>query len=260
MSAVSYLRDRDVAEIVLNRPHKRNALREQDVAQLRSAVLASVAGLAPPRAVLIRAEGPTFCAGRDLAEAAPGAEDGGAILRDIFNPLIAEVAELDVPTIAAVQGAAVGAGLGLALACDLVVAAESARFGSPFGRIGAVTDSGAHRFLLDRIGPARTLELIYTGRMLSGREAADAGLVTMCVPDSQLADRARQLAAEIGSGPTVAFALSKRLLRQVRDSAFPLSEVLDAEARAQTDACRTSDYKAGIRAFLDKVPVSFTGR
>jgi 2-(1,2-epoxy-1,2-dihydrophenyl)acetyl-CoA isomerase len=260
MTAVSCLRDGQVAEIVLTRPDKRNALRDQDVAALRSAVRSCASGPEPARAVLIRGEGPAFCAGRDLTGAEPGTEDGGAILREIFNPLIADVAGLDMPTIAAVNGAAVGAGLGLALACDLVVAGKSARFGSPFGRIGAVTDSGAHRFLLDRIGPARTLELVYTGRMLSGQEAADAGLVSMCVPDGELAIRARQLAASIGSGPTAAFKLSKRLLRQARDRTFPLSEVLEAEACAQTEACRTSDYQAGIHAFLEKRPVSFTGR
>jgi 2-(1,2-epoxy-1,2-dihydrophenyl)acetyl-CoA isomerase len=258
VTAVCSRRDGDVAEIVLNRPDKRNALREEDVAGLRAALQAAVTE--PARAVLIRAEGPAFCAGRDLAGAEPGAEDGGVILRDIFNPLIAEVAGLDVPTIAAVQGAALGAGLGLALACDLVVAAESARFGSPFRRIGAVPDSGAHRFLLDRIGLARTLDLIYTGRMLPGREAAGIGLASMCVPDDQLAGRARQLAADISQGPTAAFALSKRLLRQARDGALGLSEVLEAEARAQSEACRTSDYQAGIRAFQRKAPVSFTGR
>jgi enoyl-CoA hydratase/carnithine racemase len=260
MTALSCQRDRHVAEIVLARPEKRNALRDEDVAELRSALQASVTGPAPARAVLIRGAGPAFCAGRDLTGAAPGAEDGGAILREVFNPLIAEVAGLDVPTIAAVQGACVGAGLGLALACDLVITAESARLGSPFVRIGAVPDSGVHRFLLDRVGPARTLELIYTGRMLSGREAAAVGLVNACVPDAELTSRARQVAAEISRGPTVAFMLSKRLVRQVSDDALPLSEVLEAEARAQADASRTRDYQAGITAFLEKAPVTFAGR
>ncbi len=117
MTAVSCQCDGAVAEIVLARPRKRNALRECDVVVLRSVIRSCASGPDPARAVLIRAEGPAFCAGRDLTGAEPGTEDGGAILRDIFNPLIADVAGLDVPTIAAVQGAAMGAGLGLALAC-----------------------------------------------------------------------------------------------------------------------------------------------
>jgi enoyl-CoA hydratase/carnithine racemase len=249
-------RDGELAEFVLNRPDKRNALRPQDVLDLRE----SVAGPRPARAVLIRGEGPAFCAGRDLTDAEPATEDGGAILAEVFNPLIAEVADLRVPTIAAVHGACVGAGLGLALACDLVVAAESARLGSPFARIGAVLDSGSHRFLVDRLGPSGALDLIYTGRFLTGREAAEARLVNECVPDAELAEHARRLAVQISQGPTAAFALSKRLVRRIENSALPLADVLAAEAAAQSEACRTEDYRAGIKAFQDKTVVAFSGR
>jgi enoyl-CoA hydratase/carnithine racemase len=260
MTAVVCHRDGDLAEVVLNRPEKRNALRERDVLELRAALRASAGGPHPARALLLRGNGQAFCAGRDLSDAAPGTEDGGAILRDIINPLIAEVAGLPLPTIAAVQGACVGAGLGLALACDLVIAAADARLGSPFARIGAVLDSGAHRFLVDRIGPARTLELIYTGRLLSGREAAEAGLVNACVPDDELAARARGLATGISHGPTAAFAASKRLVRRIENAAVPLDEVLEAEARAQSEACGTQDYQNGIRAFQQKSAAHFSGR
>lgn len=253
-------RDGDLAEIVLNRPDKRNALREEDVLELRAALRATVAGPDPARAVLIRGEGAAFCAGRDLTGATPATEDGGEILRDIFNPLILEVADLPVPTVAAVQGASVGAGLGLALACDLVIAAEDARIGSPFARIGAVLDSGSHRFLVDRIGPARTLELIYTGRFLTGREAADAGIVNACVPVADLAEHARRLAQTVSKGPTAAFTQSKLLVRRIENSTLTLPEVLEAEAAAQTAACKTRDYQDGIRAFQEKSVPTFTGR
>src|SRR5207247_10895798 len=109
-----------------------------------------------------------------------------AILRDTFNPLMEQMAHFPAPTIAAVQGAALGTGLGLALACDLVYAADDARIGSPFARIGAVLDSGAHLAFVQRVGTHRALELIYTGRLLSGREAAEWGLVNGSVPADAL--------------------------------------------------------------------------
>ena len=165
------------------------------------------------RAVVITAAGRAFSAGRDLSDAEPLTEDAEAILRDTFNPLLQRLADIDVPTIAAVQGACLGVGFGIAFACDLVVAADDARIGSPFARIGAVLDSGGHRYLVERLGPHRALELIYTGRLLSGAEAAAIGLVNRSVPADDLAAEARELARRIAAGPTEAFRESKRIVR-----------------------------------------------
>jgi 2-(1,2-epoxy-1,2-dihydrophenyl)acetyl-CoA isomerase len=249
--------DGDVAEIVLNRPDKMNAMNLAMVHDLVESIDQASAGGA--RALLFRGEGRAFCSGRDLADADPLHEDGQAILRDIFNPLIERVADLPMPTIAAVHGACLGTGLGLALACDVVYAADDARIGSPFARIGAVLDSGAHAALVTRIGPHRALELIYTGRLLSGREAAEWGLVNRSVAGADLVRRTRELATSIARGPTGAFLESKRIVRMLIDEQISFKELLDAEAAAQGRASRTHDYQDGIAAFQEKRRPSFTG-
>ena len=131
------------------------------------------------RAMMIRGEGPAFSVGRDLAEAEPGIEDIDAIIENTFNPLIKRIVAFPAPTFAAVHGECLGVGLGLALACDVVYVAEDTKIGSPFARIGAVMDSGGHSFFVSRLGTHRALVLIYTGRMLSGAEAARLGLHTI---------------------------------------------------------------------------------
>ena len=249
--------DRGVAELVLNRPDKMNAMNgamARGLDEHLETVRASGA-----RAVLVRGEGRAFCSGRDLAEADPLHEDGEAILRDTLNPIIERVAALPMPTIAAVQGACLGTGLGLALACDVVYAADDARIGSPFARIGAVLDSGAHAAFVARLGAHRALELIYTGRLLSGREAADWGLVNRSVAGADLVRRTRELAASMARGPTLAFMESKRIVQRIADERLSFADVLAAEAEAQGRASRTHDYQDGISAFQEKRKPSFTG-
>ncbi|MBV9100928.1 MAG: enoyl-CoA hydratase/isomerase family protein [Candidatus Dormibacteraeota bacterium] len=257
MSTLRFAIDAGVAEIVLNRPDKMNAMNAAMVRELIAA-LESVESEGA-RACLVRGEGKAFCSGRDLSDADPLHEDGEQILREEFNPLMAAMAGVAVPTIAAVQGACLGTGLGLAMACDIVYAADDARVGSPFARIGAVLDSGAHRALVSRIGPHRTLELVYTGRLLSGREAAAWGLVNRSVAGGDLARRTRDLAASIARGPTSAFKESKAIVRRMLDAPMSFEDVLAAEAAAQGRASRTHDYQVGISAFLEKRRPSFTG-
>jgi len=250
--------DGGVAELVLNRPDKMNAMNLAMVHDLADALDQAETGGA--RALVVRGEGRAFCSGRDLADADPLHEDGEAILRDIFNPLLERMATIAIPTIAAVQGACLGTGLGLALACDIVYASDDARIGSPFARIGAVLDSGAHAAFVSRVGPHRALELVYTGRLLSGREAEQWGLVNRSVAGADLLRRTRELAASIARGPTAAFLESKRLVRTILDMHPSFREVLAEEAAAQGRASRTHDYKDGISAFQEKRKPSFTGR
>jgi 2-(1,2-epoxy-1,2-dihydrophenyl)acetyl-CoA isomerase len=254
---VLYSLEGGVAELVLNRPDKMNAMNLAMVHDLVEALDRTVADGA--RALLVRGEGRAFCSGRDLADADPLHEDGEAILRDIFNPLLERMATIAVPTIAAVHGACLGTGLGLALACDILYAADDARIGSPFARIGAVLDSGAHAAFVSRVGPHRALELVYTGRLLSGREAEQWGLVNRSVAGADLLRRTRELAASIARGPTAALLESKRLVRNILDGHPSFREVLAAEAAAQGRASHTHDYKDGISAFQEKRKPSFTG-
>ena len=247
-----------VGEVLLSRASKMNSMTEQMVAELRTAFQEVVR--ADARAVVVHAEGRAFSAGRDIAGAKPGVEDGGAVLEETFNPLMREVAELPLPTFAAVQGACLGTGLGLALACDVVYVAEDAKIGSPFAQIGAVLDSGAHHAFVTRIGAHRALELIYTGRLISGAEAATWGLVNASLPADELLGHARAVATAVAAGPTLAFVESKRIVRGVADNELTFEQVLAAEAGAQSRASRSADYVEGFTAFLEKRRPTFHGR
>lgn len=247
-------RDGAVAEVVLDRPTVLNSFDDDMVAAMHEALDATEGA----RAILIRGEGRGFSAGRDLSGAEPLTEDAAAILADTFNPLMARIAEDPTPTIAAVHGACLGVGFGIAMACDIVLAAATTKIGSPFANIGAVLDSGGHYALVHRVGPHRALELIYTGRLLDGHEAAAWGLVNRVVDDDQLLDEARALAARIAAGPVRSFARSKRIVRRITDGAVPLADVLAAEAEAQGESAGTPEYVEGFTAFADKRKPDFT--
>ncbi len=245
-------RDGAVATIVLNRPDKRNALTLDHLALFHRRL--DQAGDA--RCLVLRGEGAAFCAGRDLAGVDPATDDARAVLADHVNPLCARIAALDVPVVAAVQGACLGLGLGLAMAADIVHAADDALIGSPFRAIGCVLDSGAHLALRERIGRHRAAEMIFTGRLVSGREAARLGLVNQAVGRGRLAAQVRALAADIAAGPSLAFAESKRILRLAPDPAA----MMQAEAEAQGRVMRSDDAREGIAAFLARRRPHFTGR
>ncbi|MEZ5215381.1 MAG: enoyl-CoA hydratase-related protein [Ilumatobacteraceae bacterium] len=247
--------DGAVIEITLARPEVMNSLDDDMVAALDAALDACSAA----RAVLVTGEGRAFSAGRDLSAAEPLEEDARAILAETFNPLIARLRALPMPTIAAVNGAALGVGFGIAMACDVVLAGRRARLGSPFANIGCVLDSGGHAALVQRVGPHRALELIYTGRLLNGEEAAAIGLVNQVVEDDELLATARSMAERIAAGPTAAFAESKRIVHALGDG-LDFAGSLDAEADAQGRLAGGADYVEGITAFMEKRGPSFTGR
>ncbi len=246
-----------IARLILNRPDKLNAVNSKMAADLLDA-LGSVTSR-PPRVLVISGAGRGFCAGRDLDEASPASEDATAVLSEVFNPIFVALRNLPLPTIAQVHGPALGVGLGLALACDIVFVAKTAKVGSPFARIGAVLDSGGHRYFLDRLGPHRALELIYTGRLISGAEAAELGLVNGSFPDEELASAVEEVALQIARGPTAAFVQSKQLIQRLEDSAMAFGAILEAEAQAQGAVSKTADYREGISAFQQKRPPDFSG-
>lgn len=248
-----------LAEITLNRPSVMNSLNDEMVTRFHD-VLEQIEARGDIRAVLITGSGRAFSAGRDLSDASPLEEDAEAILAELFNPLIARIRAIPVPTLAAVNGAALGVGFGIAMACDMAIASEKAKLGSPFAGIGCVLDSGGHRAMVERIGPHRTLDLIYTSRLLTGGEAAEMGLVNRSLPADELLLAVRQQASTIASGPTAAFAASKRIVHAIMDDGLDFSGSLTAEAQAQGALAGQPDYVEGIQAFMDKRKPSFKGR
>nr|WP_225754921.1 enoyl-CoA hydratase-related protein [Actinotalea sp. Marseille-Q4924] len=247
-----------VAEVVLDRPARLNTLDGPALRALRE-VVEGLVGRPGLRAVVLRGEGRAFCAGRDISGVDPRADDAEAFLSELVHPVLAAVRNVPVPVVAAVQGAALGIGLGLMAAADVVYAGRSARLGSPFARIGAVLDSGGHALLVDRLGPHRAMDLMLTGELLDGEESARVGLVSRVVDDDVLLDRVRALAATLADGPTVAFVQSKRIVRDLAAARGASSALLEAEARAQGAASRTDDYREGFTAFQQKRPPTFTG-
>jgi 2-(1,2-epoxy-1,2-dihydrophenyl)acetyl-CoA isomerase len=248
------------ARILLNRPDALNAWNEQFGRDLLDAVT-SVSGDDSVRAVLITGAGRGFSSGADLKEQRSNTDDGvpdlSARLRDVYHPIITGLREMPKPVIAAVNGPAVGIGCSLALACDLIVAAESAYFLLAFVNIGLIPDGGSTAFLPARVGLARSAEMAMLGERVPAEQALEWGLVNRVVPDDQLEAEATQLLDRLAAGPTASYAGSKRLLN--RRVYADLAGQLDAEADAQRQQGNTKDFIEGVLAFVEKRPANFTG-
>lgn len=248
----------DVAEIVLDAPQRRNALGLADLHDLAAAFARAEEDGA--RAVLLRGEGKAFCAGRDIAGVDPATDDVSGYLDGALEPLLHRIAAFPAPTFAVAHGACLGVGLGLLVATDVVYVAEDARIGSPFAALGATLDSGGHALFAERLGIHATLDLVYTGRMLTGAEAVRAGLFSRVFPADEVRDATMSAAQRAAAGPTAAFVASKRLLARWRDERLGLWDVVAAETRAQTALAATDDYREGFAAFQAKRPPEFRGR
>ena len=255
MAEVEVSRDGAVQTIVLNRPDVLNAL---DAATKRL-LLDVVREARDPevRAVVVTGAGRGFCAGQDLAEFGD-APDVGATLRATYHPIALAIRGLEKPVIAAVNGAAAGAGLSLACLCDIRIASDGASFTPGFVRIGLIPDSGGSFFVARILGPARAFEWMSSGRRLSAEEALGWGLVSEVVPADGLLARAAELASELAAQPTRAIAMNKRLFDHAWTAT--LEEQLELEAQLQSAATRTEDFREGVSAFLEKREPRFTGR
>lgn len=249
--------DDGVAEITLDAPAKLNALGLADLGALSDAY--GEAASAGVRALVLRGEGRAFCAGRDIAGVDATTDDVTGFLEGTFTPLLRRIGEFPAPTFAAAHGACLGLGLGLLLVTDVVYVADDAKLGSPFGKLGATLDSGGHALFFERLGAHRTLDLIYTGRLMSGAEAVEAGLFARHLPADELLDATRAAAAAAAAGPTAAFRASKRLIAALRDERVGLWASLAAESAEQAGLRDTADYREGFAAFNAKRPATFTG-
>ena len=246
--------DGPVAEVILDAPDKLNALSLDAVGELDAAYAeAEASGV---RALVLRGEGRAFCAGRDIAGVDPATDDVAGYLGAV-EALLRCMAAFPAPTFAAVQGACLGVGLGLAIATDVVYVAATAKVGSPFANLGAMLDSGGHALLYERLGAHRALDLIYTGDLLSGAEAVDAGLFSRSMPVGDVLEFTRERAARAAAGPTQAFLASKRLIDRLRDER--LWRVVAEENRGQAELRDTADYREGFAAFQAKRKPDFTG-
>nr|WP_240977417.1 enoyl-CoA hydratase-related protein [Planctomonas sp. JC2975] len=250
--------DGDVAYITLDNPAKLNALDEQAVRDLSEAY--ADAERADARALVLHGSGRAFCAGRDISGVDPKDDDVMGYLDGLVTPLLKQMSAFPAPTFAAAHGACLGVGLGLLIATDVVYVADTATIGSPFAALGATLDSGGHALFYERLGAHKTLDLIYTGRLMSGSEAVQSGLFSQVLPGDDVLQAAEDAARRAAHGATAAFRASKRLVADLREQRLGLWSAVAAENVAQTALCDTDDYREGFAAFQGKREPVFRGR
>ena len=245
-----------IARITLARPEVMNALNAQMRAELLHAVRAAAKSA---RVVVLTGEGRAFCSGQDLGDGAKlAAPDLERTLRDEYEPLLKAIYDCPAPVVAAVNGAAAGAGANLALAADVVIAAESASFIQAFTRIGLMPDAGGTWWLPRQIGQARAMGAMLFADRISARQAADWGMIWEAVADEAFAAAVEARVAQLAAGPSVAYRGIKRALRESWGQG--LEAQLSLEAKLQGECGLTQDFKEGVIAFLEKRPARFEGR
>ncbi len=246
-------------EVTLNRADKLNSFNEEMHVALRSAIDAAAAGGA--QAMLLTGAGRGFCAGQDLGDRDPakmaGKPDLSQTILTFYAPLVRQIRALDFPVVCAVNGVAAGAGANIALACDIVLAAESAKFVQSFAKVGLVPDAGGSWTLTRRLGEARAKGLALTASSLSATRAEDWGLIWRAVPDADLMEEARAMAAGFAEGPTVGLGLTKAAIHLAATQ--DMDAQLETEARFQKICGESPDYAEGVSAFLAKRTPSFKG-
>jgi 2-(1,2-epoxy-1,2-dihydrophenyl)acetyl-CoA isomerase len=255
MAEVQTAREGAVLTITLNRPDVLNAFNTEMHRALGAAL--RDARDSAVRAVVLTGAGRGFCVGQDLTEFREAPGDIGSRLRENYHPNVRAIRALEKPVIAAVNGVAAGAGVSIACACDVRIAADSASFIPAFINIGLIPDSGGSYFVTGILGRARAFEWLASGRKLTAVEAQAWGLVSEVVESERLAARVSELAAELASLPTRGVGMTKRLLDHAVEAS--LEDQLEREAQLQAAATQTEDFREGVAAFLEKRPPRFTG-
>jgi 2-(1,2-epoxy-1,2-dihydrophenyl)acetyl-CoA isomerase len=252
---VGYRLEGEVAIVTLSRPEKFNSV-SADLS--RGLVHAIGRADAEARALILTGEGKAFCAGADLADLMADYETGGpdlaSVINDRFNPMVRALVDAPIPTIAAVNGVAAGAGLGLALACDLRVMSSQAFFLSAFIGLALIPDTGSTWMLVHHLGLARAIEFTATNRRMAADEVASLGLARIAEPE-ELLGQAVTLGADLATGPTTAYAANRKILFEA--AASNLSAALEVERITQGELGRTALHLEGMRAFLEKRKPNF---
>ncbi len=261
MSDTILLSENDAwVEITLNRPDKLNSFNDEMHLALRKTLEQSVENGA--RAILLTGAGRGFCAGQDLGDRDPAKMDRppdlSQTLTEFYNPLIRFIRNAGIPIVCAVNGVAAGAGANIALACDLVLASDKARFIQSFAKVGLVPDAGGTWTLTHLLGPARAKALALTAMPVSAELAERWGLIYQCVAADQLLIEARQITEQLANGPTHGFKSIKRAIHAASNNTF--DEQLELEAQLQKSCGESPDYAEGVSAFLEKRTPHFTGK
>lgn len=261
MSESILVKDYDTwTELTLNRPDKLNSFNDEMHIALRDALNTALAD--GKRAILLTGSGRGFCAGQDLGNRDPSrmeqAPDLGQTLENFYNPLIRLIQSAEVPIICAVNGVAAGAGANLAIACDIVLASDNAKFIQSFANVGLIPDAGGTWNLTRLLGPARAKALAMTGEPVSAGQAADWGMIWKAVAADELMDNARALAQKLACGPTCGFALTKKAINAAGTNS--LDQQLSLEAEFQKICGKSADYAEGVSAFLQKRKPEFEGK
>lgn len=246
----------DIATVTLNRPDVMNGLN----AQMRAEILHAIKTASSEARVLITTgQGRGFCSGQDLGDRRNAGDiDLERTLREEYEPMLRAIYDCPIPTIAAVNGAAAGAGANLALAHDIVIAVDSAVFLQAFARIGLIPDAGGTYWLPRQMGFAKAMAAALLAEPITGRQAADWGMIWEAVPQAAFIDTVSDRAAKLASGPTAGYRLIKQALRQSFDNS--LEDQLSLEAEYQGKAGKTRDFLEGVAAFMEKRPARYEGR
>lgn len=244
-----------VAVLTLNRPEVMNALSSVMRQEMLSAVRSAGE---EARVLVLTGSGRAFCSGQDLSDVHMATVDLEAVLRDEYEPLLSAIVACPIPVIAAVNGAAAGAGAGLALACDVVIAAQSASFIQAFTRIGLVPDAGGSYWLPRQVGLARAMGAMLFAEKVTAQQAADWGMIWEAVSDTEFATHWLARAATLAAGPSRAYQGVKQALRASFDNDF--AGQLALEARLQGECGKSQDFREGVAAFLEKRAARFEGR
>jgi 2-(1,2-epoxy-1,2-dihydrophenyl)acetyl-CoA isomerase len=260
MSLIDTSTNESILTITLNRPDKFNSITEPMGLQLQQAL--NEAESDNVRCVLLNANGKAFCAGQDLPEVVERGKDKdyelAETVRTTYNPIIRTIRQLDKPVVCAVQGTAAGAGANIAFACDIVIASHKAVFVQAFSKIGLIPDSGGTFFLPRLIGTARANAMYLLDEKISAEEAVEIGLIYKSVNHGNLPGETREISQKLASMPTKGFGLYKKAVNQSFENT--LNQQLNLEAEYQTVAGKTSDYREGVDAFLEKRPPDFKGK